>query len=382
MTLLAKELLKMVKKPVREQAPPPAPVNPSSMREPEKFTSSDDKDIKDVFLRTRPTIKIIGCGGGGSNTITRCVEEGIVGADMFALNTDAQHLLTVHAPTKLLIGRRQTKGLGAGSNPTVGEGAAKENEEEIRNLLSGSDLNFVTAGMGGGTGTGSAPAVARISKNLGALTLAIVTTPFPGEGQVRMQNAFWGINRLKEEADTVIVVPNEKLLEIVPRLPLNAAFRVADEVLMNSIKGITEMVTKVGLVNLDFNDLKTVMKSGGTAVIGMGDASDSPNKAQEAVNDALNSPLLDIDISDATGALVCVFGGKDMTVKEAENVAHEIHDRIPENATIIWGAYVDERLDNTIKVMLVLTGVKLKHAGLEDTGIKNVKGNFGLDFIK
>jgi len=381
MTLLAKELLKMVKKPIKEQEVRTPPPNRPIPQTPVEMPRSDDDEIKDVFLRTRPTIKIVGCGGGGSNTITRCVEEGIVGADMFAINTDAQHLLTVHAPTKLLIGRRQTKGLGAGSNPTVGEGAAKENEEEIRNALSTADMVFVTAGMGGGTGTGSAPAVARIAKNLGALTLAIVTTPFPGEGQVRMQNAVWGINKLKQDADTVIVVANTKLLEIVPRLPLNAAFRVADEVLMNSIKGITEMVTKVGLVNLDFNDLKTVMKSGGTAVIGMGDASDSPNKAREAVNDALNSPLLDIDVADATGALVCVFGGRDMTVKEAENVAHEIHDRIGENATIIWGAYIDERLDNTIKVMLVLTGVKLKHAHLENVE-GPMGGGFGLDYIK
>lgn len=380
MSLMAKELLKMVKKQSKETTATPVS-KPQKVADVQPI-STDDEEIKDIFLRTRPTIKIIGCGGAGCNTITRCVEEGIVGADMYAINTDAQHLLTVHAPTKMLIGRRQTKGLGAGSNPNVGEGAAKENEEEIRNSLSGADMVFITAGMGGGTGTGSAPATARISKFLGALTLAIVTTPFPGEGVVRMQNAIWGINRLKEEADTVIVVANSKLLEVVPRLPLNAAFRVADEVLMNSIKGITEMVTKVGLVNLDFNDLKTVMKSGGTAVIGMGTASDSPNKAREAVNDALDSPMLDIDVTGANGALVCVFGGRDMTVKEAENVAGEIHDRIGENATIIWGAYIDERLENTIKVMLVLTGVKLKHSDLTG-GVASVSGGgLGVDFIK
>jgi len=377
MTLLAKELLKMVKKSSKEPAAPAAPAYAAPVAH-----SDDDAEIKDIFLRTRPTIKIMGCGGGGSNTITRCVEQGITGADMFAINTDAQHLLTVHAPTKMLIGRRQTKGLGAGSNPNVGEGAAKENEEEIRTALSGADMVFLTAGMGGGTGTGSVPAIARIAKNLGALTLAIVTTPFPGEGVVRMQNAIWGINKLKEEADTVIVVANEKLLQVVPRLALNAAFRVADEVLMNSIKGITEMVTKVGLVKLDFNDLKTVMKSGGTAVIGMGTAKDSPNKAQEAVNDALNSPLLDIDVTDATGALVCVFGGRDMTVKEAENVAHEIHDRIGANATIIWGAYIDDKLENEIRVMLVLTGVKMKHAGMEKAVGTMGRGGLGLEFIK
>jgi len=207
---MAKELLKMVKKQSKEKAATPAS-KPQKAAD-EQPISTDDEEIKDIFLRTRPTIKIIGCGGAGCNTITRCVEEGIVGADMYAINTDAQHLLTVHAPTKMLIGRRQTKGLGAGSNPNVGEGAAKENEEEIRNSLSGADMVFITAGMGGGTGTGSAPATARISKFLGALTLAIVTTPFPGEGVVRMQNAIWGINRLKEEADTVIVVPNSKLL--------------------------------------------------------------------------------------------------------------------------------------------------------------------------
>jgi cell division protein FtsZ len=219
---------------------------------------------------------------------------------------------------------------------------------------------FITCGLGGGTGTGSAPVVARIAKEMNALTIAIVTHPFSGEGVHRSQNAEYGLYELEEIADTVIVIPNDKLLEIVPRLPLNAAFKVADEILMRSIKGITELITKVGLVNLDFADLKTIMKGGGVAVIGLGEASDSPEKAVEAVDEAVHSPLLEMDISDATGALVCVTGGEDMTVTDAEKVADVVHGRINPNANVIWGAYIDPSLSHTIRVMLVLTGVKSK----------------------
>lgn len=342
--------------------------------------NTEDEELRRVLANLRTNIKIVGCGGAGCNTINRVVEEGIVGADIFALNTDAQHLLTIHAPHKILIGRRATRGLGAGSVPQIGEEAAREVEDDIRSSMMGSDIVFVTCGLGGGTGTGSAPVVARIAKELGALTIAIVTQPFSAEGVVRMQNAEYGLDKLQEHTDTVIVIPNDKLLEIVPRLPLNAAFKVADEILMRSIKGITEIITKVGLVNLDFADLKTIMKGGGVAMIGIGEAEDD-DRALKAISAALDSPLLEVDIQDATGALVNVSGGENMTVSEAELVAEEIHKRINPQARLIWGAQIDPELRDTIRVMLVITGVKSKQIfgqSLRKTG----ESRFGIDFIR
>jgi len=345
--------------------------------------SEEDEELRRVLAGLKTNIKIIGCGGAGCNTINRVVEEGIIGADVYAINSDAQHLLTIHAPHKILIGKRTTRGLGAGSVPQVGKDAALEAEEEIRAALQGADMVFVTCGLGGGTGTGSAPVVARIGKELGALVISITTLPFKGEGISRMHNAEYGLDGLESVSDTVIVIPNDKLLEIVPRLPLNAAFKVADELLMRSIKSITEMITKVGLVNLDFADLKTIMKGGGVAVIGMGEASDSPDRAKEAVNEAINSPLLELDVSQSTGALVCVTGGEDMTVTDAENVASEIHSRISKNAAIIWGAYIDPGLTHTIRVMLVITGVKSKQVGGRASSVERIgRDRLGIDFIK
>jgi cell division protein FtsZ len=340
----------------------------------------EDEELRRVLASLRTNIKIVGCGGAGSNTVNRVVEEGVVGADIYAINTDAQHLLTIHSPHKILIGRRATRGLGAGSVPQIGTEAAREAEDEIRAALVNSDIVFVTCGLGGGTGTGSAPEVARIARELGALTIAIVTQPFNAEGVVRMQNAEYGLDKLQEHTDTVIVIPNDKLLEIVPRLPLNAAFKVADEILMRSIKGITEIITKVGLVNLDFADLKTIMKGGGVAMIGIGE-SDDDDRAMKAVNAALDSPLLEVDIQDATGALVNVSGAENMTVSEAELVASEIHKRVNPMARIIWGAQIDPELRDTIRVMLVITGVKSKQIfgkSIRKTG----ESRFGIDFIR
>jgi cell division protein FtsZ len=329
----------------------------------------------------KTNIKIIGCGGGGCNTVNRIVEEGIIGADLYALNSDAQHLLHIHAPHKILIGRRTTRGLGAGARPEIGQEAALEAEEEIRQSITGADMVFITAGMGGGTGTGSAPVVARMAKEMGALTIAIVTQPFKGEGVSRMNNADYGVDRLTEVSDTVIVIPNDKLLEIVPRLPLNAAFKVADEILMRSIKGITEMITKVGLVNLDFADLKTIMKGGGVAMIGLGEAVDSSDNATEAVNEAINSPLLEVDITGANGALVNVTGGEDMTVTDAEKVAEIVHSRVNPNARIIWGAQIDPAMSHAIRVMLVVTGVKSKQISGKVVG-RTAATRLGVDFIR
>ncbi len=323
--------------------------------------SPGDKDegLEKILEGLTTTIKVIGCGGAGTNTIARCVEESVHGADLIALNTDAQHLLSTNSPHKILIGRHITRGLGAGSLPHLGKEAAVESEADIRQVIQGSDMVFITCGLGGGTGTGASPVVAKLARGEGALTLAIVTLPFGVEGRIRMDNAQSGLAQLRELCDTVIVVPNDKLLELAPRLPLNAAFKVADEILMRSIKGITEMITIPGLINLDFADLKTIMERGGVAMIGMGE-SDSENRAVDAVSEALNSPLLDVDVSNATGALINVIGGDDMTIKEAEGVVEELYSRISPDATIIWGASLDKSLTKSIRALIVLTGVKSK----------------------
>jgi len=322
---------------------------------------AEDSDLIEVLQKLRTNIKIIGVGGAGCNTIARIWEEGIAGAEVYAANTDAQHLLTVRSPNKILMGRRCTRGLGAGALPQIGEEAAREAEEEIRKALADAHIVFVTAGMGGGTGTGGISVVSNLAKEMGALTVAVTTTPFKGEGRYRMENAEWGLERLRNVADTVIVIPNDKLLELVPRLSLNAAFKVADELLMRAIKGITELITKPGLVNLDFNDLKTIMKGAGVAMIGLGESdAHAEDRAMEALEEAINSPMLEVDISNATGVLVNVLGGPDMTVSDAEKVADEIQSRVSPNARIIWGAAIDPTLEHRMRVMVVITGVKSK----------------------
>ena len=320
---------------------------------------ADDAELERILSGLRTNIKIFGVGGGGCNTIDRLVEAGVVGAELYAANTDAQHLLIVRAPHKILFGRRSTRGLGAGALPQVGEESAREAEEEIRKVLGGADLVFITCGLGGGTGTGGAPVVAQIAKELGALTVVICTWPFRAEGVVRWENAEYGLERLRNFSDTVIVIPNDKLLQLVPRLALNQAFKVADDVLMRGIKGIAEVITKPGLVNLDFNDIKTIMKGGGVAMIGLGEGEDD-SRAEDAVGEAINSPLIDVDITGATGALVNVTGGVDMTVSEAERAAEIVQSKISPSARIIWGAAIDPALQHKMRAMVILTGVKSK----------------------
>lgn len=341
--------------------------------------SANDKELEEILKGLTTTIKVVGCGGAGTNTISRCVSSQITGAELVAINTDAQHLLLAESPHKVLIGKHLTRGLGAGSLPQIGEEASRESEQDIRAAIGRADMVFVTCGLGGGTGTGSAPVVAQLAKETGALTIGVVTLPFSVEGLVRMENAENGLKRLRDICDTVIVIPNDKLLDIVPNLSLNAAFKVADEVLMRSIKGITEMITMPGLVNLDFADLKTVMKRGGVAMIGLGEA-EGENKAVNAVVEALNSPLLEVDISEATGALVNVTGGEDMTISEAERVVEEIYSRVDPNARIIWGTTIDPKLKRNIRAMLVITGVKSKQIlGPSQQSFENKE--FGIDFV-
>ncbi|WP_135825509.1 cell division protein FtsZ [Halorussus ruber] len=316
-----------------------------------------DEELKDVLQDLQTDITVVGCGGAGGNTVNRMAEEGIHGAKLVAANTDVQHLVEIEADTKILMGEQKTQGRGAGSLPQVGEEAALESQEEIYDAIQGSDMVFVTAGLGGGTGTGSAPVVAKAARESGALTISIVTTPFTAEGEVRRTNAEAGLERLRDVSDTVIVVPNDRLLDSVGKLPVRQAFKVADEVLMRSVKGITELITKPGLVNLDFADVRTVMEKGGVAMIGLGE-SDSDAKAQDSVKSALRSPLLDVDISGANSALVNVTGGNDMSIEEAEGVVEEIYDRIDPDARIIWGTSIDEELDGEMRTMIVVTGVE------------------------
>ena len=319
--------------------------------------SMTDEELREVIDDLETNITVVGCGGGGGNTVNRMEEEGIHGAKLVAANTDAQHLHQINADAKVLIGQQKTKGRGAGSVPQVGEEAALESQDEIQEVLEGSDMVFVTAGLGGGTGTGAAPVVAKAAREMGALTIAIVTTPFTAEGEVRRTNAEAGLERLRDVSDTVIVVPNDRLLDAVGKLPVKQAFKVADEVLMRSVKGITELITKPGLVNLDFADVRTVMERGGVAMIGLGE-SDSEAKAKDSVKSALRSPLLDVDISGANSALVNVTGGSDMAIEEAEGVVEELYDRIDPDARIIWGTSIDEELDGSMRTMIVVTGVE------------------------
>ncbi len=319
--------------------------------------SDIDAELEAFLANQKASIKVVGTGGGGNNTINRISEVGIVGAETIAINTDAQDLLYTTADKKILIGRELTHGLGAGADPKVGEEAARESEQEIKKALQGADMVFITCGLGGGTGTGSAPVIAEISKKLGALTVGIVTLPFSMEGNRRWENAVSGLERLEAIVDTLIVIPNDKLLEIAPELPLHTAFKVSDELLTNAVKGIAELITKTGLINLDFADVRAVMSSGGVALIGVGE-SDSENRAVEAVEKAINNPLLNVDISGANGALINVSGGTDLTLDEARKVVEAVSERLDPDARIIWGAQISEDLDKTIRVMLIVTGVK------------------------
>jgi len=328
-----------------------------STGEPPATGEMTDEELKEVLKDLQTNITVVGCGGAGSNTIERMFEEGIHGAKLVAANTDVQHLVDIRADEKILMGRKKTQGRGAGSLPQVGEEAAIESQDEIRESISGADMVFVTAGLGGGTGTGSAPVVAKAARESNALTIAIVTTPFTAEGEVRRTNAEAGLERLRDVADTVIVVPNDRLLDSVGKLPVRQAFKVSDEILMRSVKGITELITRPGLVNLDFADVRTVMEKGGVAMIGLGEAG-ADAKAADSIREALRSPLLDVDISGANAALVNVTGGPDMSIEEAEGVVEEIYDRIDPDARIIWGTSIDETLDGQMRTMVVVTGVQ------------------------
>lgn len=349
-------------------------------------SKAGDEELKKLLESRKAVIKVIGCGGAGGNTISRMMQIGIVGAESVAINTDAQDLLYTDADTKILIGKEITSGLGAGADPKIGEESAKENKDELKRIVDGANMVFVTCGLGGGTGTGSAPVVAEMARKSGALTVAVVTLPFTMEGKQRADNAREGLEKLEKVADTIIIIPNDKLLEIVPDVSISTAFKVSDELLVNAVKGITELITKPGLVNLDFADVKAVMNTGGLAMIGMGD-SDSERRAAEAVERALNNPLLDVDIDGAKSALINVAGGQDITIKECQEIVEAVAMRLSPEAKIIWGAQIVKELGDSIRTMIIVTGVSSPHSVKQQkTGVvkqkkKEIERVFGIDFV-
>ena len=350
-----------------------------------KANAEVDEELQRLIASYKTRIKVIGCGGAGNNTINRISEIGIKGVETIAMNTDAQDLLYTNADKKILIGKELTQGLGTGSNPKIGEEAAKESESEIKKLLEHSDLIFITCGLGGGTGTGSAPFVAQVAKKMGILSVGIVTIPFSMEGSHRFENAMIGLEKLEQNVNTLIVIPNEKLLEIAPHLPLQTAFKVADEILTNAVKGIAELVTRTGLVNLDFADVKTIMGQGGVAMIGVGE-SDAENRADESVQKALDNPLIDVDISRATGALINISGGENLTLDEARRIVETISSGLDPKAKIIWGAQIYKDLDKTVRTMVIITGVSSEQIfGEENTYFgrkkEDMQSELGIDFM-
>jgi cell division protein FtsZ len=339
--------------------PPVAPIEERHVE-----LSPDDAELAEIVEGLNLSVKVIGCGGGGSNTVSRLMEEGVKGAEMIAINTDARHLIAVHAHRKILIGKKKTRGLGAGGDPTVGEESAREEDEELKKVLANAHIVFVCCGLGGGTG---------------ALTICFATKPFKGEGMNRANLAQAGLERLAMVSDTVVTISNDKLLQISPKLPLNKAFMVLDELLMNAIKALIELITKPGLVNLDYNDLRTIMEGGGVSMIGIGSSDEAGERADLAVKEVLSCPLLEYDISTATGALIKVTGGPDMTIQEAERVAELVQKKIPPNSRIIWGAAVDPDLEGTIRVMVVVTGIKSKDIVGRSTSPSYGTSGHGLD---
>ncbi len=302
-------------------------------------------------------IKVIGVGGGGSNAVNRMIEVGIEGVEFIVVNTDIQALSRSKAKVKIQIGKKLTKGLGSGGNPEIGRKAAEEDLEKIAEVIQGADMVFVTAGMGGGTGTGAAPIVAKVAKEKGILTVGVVTKPFMFEGRRRMIQAEMGIKQLKENVDSLIVIPNQKLMEVYKQdLPLTEAFKLADEILRQGVQGITEIITKPGLINVDFADVKSIMKDSGTALMGMGEAT-GENRAIEAASKAINNPLLETSIKGAKGVIVYVVGGNNMTLHEVYQANDLIHQAADENANIIFGAVIDEAIKDKIMITVIATGL-------------------------
>jgi cell division protein FtsZ len=329
---------------------------------------------REILPSQNAKIEVIGVGGGGSNAVNRMINSDLEGVSFRVLNTDAQALLQSSAESRLQLGQNLTRGLGAGGNPSIGQKAAEESKEELQQALEGSDLVFIAAGMGGGTGTGAAPVVAEVAKQSGALTVGIVTKPFSFEGKRRMRQAEEGISRLAENVDTLIVIPNDRLKDVISGAPLQEAFRNADDVLRMGVKGISDIITCPGLVNVDFADIRSVMTEAGTALLGIGIGS-GRSRALEAAQAAMNSPLLEATrIDGAKGCVINITGGKDMTLEDMTSASEIIYDVVDQEANIIVGAVVDEAMEGEIQVTVIATGFETNQP-LKQQRIKNRLSN-------
>jgi cell division protein FtsZ len=315
--------------------------------------SKDNFDIEEFGT---PKIVVVGIGGSGNNTVNRLKNIGVDGVTTIAVNTDKQHLLIVRADKKVLIGRSLTKGLGAGGYPEIGRKAAELARGTLEDLLKDADMVFICAGMGGGTGTGAAPVIAEVAKKQGAIVIGMVQTPFRVE-KARIWKAEEGLEELRKQADTVVVLDNNKLIEYVPNLPIEQAFSVMDQLVAETIKGVSNTITQPSLMNIDFADVKAVMGEGGVAVMLVGE-SKSQSKAKDVVRDCLNHPLLEVDYRGATGALVHISGGPDLTIKEAEEIVENLTFEIDSKANVIWGARIEKESEGVVRVMAIMTGVR------------------------
>jgi cell division protein FtsZ len=321
----------------------------------------------DVEMQQFAQIKVIGCGGGGNNAVNRMIKGGLKNVEFIAVNTDKQALMLSQASQKIQIGDKLTRGLGAGANPEIGGKAAEESKDEIAQAIKGSDMVFITAGMGGGTGTGAAPVIAEIAKSMGILTVGVVTKPFPFEGRKRMLHAEMGIKNLKDRVDTLVTIPNERLLSIVDKkTPLVESFKLADDVLRQGVQGISDLITIPGLVNLDFADVKTIMIDKGLAHMGTGQGK-GDNRAQEAAKQAISSPLLETSIVGATGVLLNITGGPDFSLIEMNEAAEIVQQAADPDANIIVGAVIDENLKDEIRITVIATGFENGKGEIKNT---------------
>ena len=335
---------------------------------------SDYEENNNYMMDGTAIIKVIGVGGAGNNAINRMIESGIKGVEFIAVNTDRQALQISKASTRIQIGEKLTRGLGAGANPDIGNQAAEESKSEIAEVLRGADMVFVTAGMGGGTGTGAAPIVAATAKELGILTIGVVTKPFTFEGKKRLNQAEKGIQNLKDKVDTLVVIPNDKLLQIIDRkTSIVEAFKMADDVLRQGVQGISDLISVPGLINLDFADVKTIMLNTGMAHMGVGRAS-GENRAEDAAKEAIQSPLLETSIEGARGVIINITGGPDLGLQEANTAAELIQRSVDPEANIIFGVVTDESLGDEIQITVIATGFE-KEESISTIGVENLVNN-------
>ncbi|MCL4315209.1 MAG: cell division protein FtsZ [Candidatus Thermoplasmatota archaeon] len=344
----------------------------------DEWTGTSEEELEKYAGASQALIKVFGVGGGGSNTINRLFKKAIPGVDLIACNTDARHLRRIRSNYKILLGENVTKGWGTGGDPRAGEAAARESEQEILNYMQGGEIVFVTTGLGGGTGTGAAPVIASIAKEHGAITISVVTMPFETEGKERERNALVGYRKLKQASDTVIAIPNEKLLKVNPDVPFEQGFEAIDEIVIKAISAVTEVITRTERINLDLNDLKEIVKNSKEAMIGIGVGEGDPDKrASEALKNAINSPFLDVDFSTAKGVILNVTGGTDLQLTSANHIVDEVKKLVANDARIILGVGIDPAFAGKIQVTLIVTGV------LSDASKKgeNLGNDDEVDFI-